>query len=328
MDQADTLRKLMQNRAIQQDAESRSFDDAAESCKQVITISSGKGGVGKSILTANIGAILARSGLRVLLVDGDFGLANLDILLGVHADTSLEQVLQGEASVQDTVIGIEQNLWLLPASSGLSEARNWDPSAKTKLARLFDNFPWEMDVVLVDSGAGIQENVISLHSPSFHSVVVLTPEPTSLTDAYGMIKTLRRKAGVNHVGIIVNQVTDAREGRVTFQKLKDVAARFIDVEFEYLGHCQRDEKITQSVMKRKILLDLDARAPAVPCMELLAKRMKTSWLGWEEALSRGASEGSSDPKLLAQMSAATSPGSPGSQANPRFWRTLLGEVSV
>ena len=100
--------------------------------------------------------------------------------------------------------------------------------------------------------------MLSLHQPEFESVVVLTPEPTALTDAYGLIKLLRRQVGIKRASVIVNQVTDGREGTQTFQKLKDVAAKFVDVQLEYLGHWQRDEKITTGVIKRKILLDLDA----------------------------------------------------------------------
>src|SRR6185312_4235564 len=101
-------------------------------------------------------------------------------------------------------------------------------------------------------GAGIQENVLSLHRPEFESVVLLTPEPTALTDAYGLIKMLRRLVGIRRASVIVNQVTDGREGTQTFQRLKDVAAKFVDVQLEYLGHWQKDEKIKQAVIHRKI----------------------------------------------------------------------------
>jgi flagellar biosynthesis protein FlhG len=139
-----------------------------------------------------------------------------------------------------------------------------------------------MDVILVDLGPGVQESVLSLHNPAWSSVVILTPEPTSLADAYGLIKLLRRDRGVRHVSVIVNQVTEARDGLLTFQRLRDVAARFVDIQLEYLGHCPKDEKFAQSVVRRKILLDSFGEASAtratvaVRALELLAKRIRES----------------------------------------------------
>jgi flagellar biosynthesis protein FlhG len=304
-DQADTLRRIMQQR---EDEERAEFEGPTHApARHVITFSSGKGGTGKSVLAANLGALLARSGLRVMLVDGDFGLANLDLILNVQPHAwegsggearfaTLEDVLEGQAQVQEAVVGIEPNLWLLPARSGLSGARLRPGTDRAMLARLFERFPWEMDVLLVDLGPGISESVVSMHSPEFSSVVILTPEPTALADAYGLIKLLRRERGVVKVSVIVNRVTDAREALLTFQKLRDVAARFVDVQLEYLGHCPEDEKFVQSVMKRKILLDLSGEvagtqsrgmregSPAVAALELLSKRLR-SGLESQEALS-------------------------------------------
>jgi flagellar biosynthesis protein FlhG len=268
-DQAETLRRLMQQRpgnSIAGSDASRSnsaFSDSAfiledatpARCAPVLTISSGKGGVGKSCMASHLGTLLARAGLRVMLVDGDFGLANLDILLGVQPTATLEQVLSGQAKLQDSIVGVEPNLWLVPAASGIMDVRHSDIGTRHRIARLFEDCPWEMDLIILDIGAGIQSNVLSLHSPAFKSVIVLTPEPTSLTDAYGLIKTLSRTSAVAEFHILVNQVTDAREARAVYHRLKDVADRFIDVRIEFLGFCEKDEKITQSVMNRKILLD-------------------------------------------------------------------------
>jgi flagellar biosynthesis protein FlhG len=313
-DQAETLRRLMLHRDSSSDSR-----EAPAMSSHVITVASGKGGVGKSCIVANLGAILARSGLRVLLVDGDFGLANLEILFGVHGEARIEHVMAGKATLKEAVLGLEPNLWLLPASTGLMDAKLWEPSDRGKLITLLESCPWEMDVILLDVGSGIQENVLSLHSSSYHSLVVVTPEPTSITDSYGLIKLLRKRMGIRHVNVVVNKVTNGREGQVTFQKIKDVASKFVDIQLEYLGHLQRDEKITQSVMKRKILLDLDKAAVSISCLELLAKRIRSTCLGWvgEDGLERShASRFKDEPALLAPRNSA------------KFWRTLLGEVKV
>ncbi|MGZ3699718.1 MAG: AAA family ATPase, partial [Bdellovibrionota bacterium] len=161
MDQAETLRRLMQQRGA--------LDDVAESTRaaRVLTFASGKGGVGKSTLVSNLGALLARNGHKVLLVDGDFGLANLDIILGVHAETTIEEVLAGRSSIQEAIVGVEPNLWLLPAATGFLASRGSELAVRARLLRLLETCPWEMDFILVDAGAGIHENVQSLHNPLF-----------------------------------------------------------------------------------------------------------------------------------------------------------------
>jgi flagellar biosynthesis protein FlhG len=350
MDQANTLRQLMRERAAL-DSVSPQADTPGP---RVFTIASGKGGVGKSLLAANLGALLARSGLRTMLVDGDTGLANLDILLGLPVESrpTLEQVLSGEARLKDAIVGVEPNLWLIPAATGLLELRQGGPETRLRLLEMFKDCPWEMDVVLIDAGAGIGPNVLSLQHASFGSIVVLTPDPTSLADAYSLIKLARRDAGVRRFSIAVNQVTDGRHGLSVFQKLKDVAARFSDAELEYLGHCPRDEKIAASVLKRKILIDLDQGAPAVACLELLAKRMggkcRMDRVAAESSNATSYATSSDSPNVLSPLrmgqtsaksektAAAEASGvssrfqeeparaAPGNTA--KFWRALLGEV--
>jgi flagellar biosynthesis protein FlhG len=325
-DQADTLRRLMQERGEQRDrnhdAHHPMHDDRAPSAR-VITVASGKGGVGKSCLTANLGAWLARSGLRVLLVDGDTGLANLDILLGLAPEhrATLEQVLEGRARIQDAIVGVEPNLWLIPAAAGLQEMRHGGPESRLRLMEVFESCPWEMDVILVDAGAGIGPHVLSLHSPAFDSLVVLTPEPTSLSDAYSLIKMARWNAGVRKVGIVVNQSVDGRQGQAVFQKLKDIAARFLDVELEYIGHWVKDEKITQSVMKRKILLDLEGGAPSLASLELLGKRIsaKSQAVPANQVLRSDSWSARTQGMHAGAVKTGNTAG---------FWRTLLGEVKT
>lgn len=324
-DQAETLRRLMQQRP--QFSNTDTYTHSIQEIGQtrgvpVLTVSSGKGGVGKSCLSAHLGTLLARSGLRVMLVDGDFGLANLDIMLGVQPVATLEQVLAGEARLQDAVIGVEPNLWLVPAASGVMNVRQSDLPTRQRIARLFDDCPWEMDVIIMDVGAGIQSNVLSLHSPAFKSVIVLTPEPTSLTDAYGLIKTLCRNTAVAEFHVLVNRVTDAREAKATFQRLKDVADRFIDVRIEFLGHCERDEKITQAVMNRKILLDWNgSESGAVRSLRSLAMNVQEKFL--EPTLAKNELERESDADLESSLSVGSLVGN-----TARFWRTLLVPDSV
>lgn len=310
MDQADTLRRMMLKRQISpQSGTGAGVLKTQSRGPKIMTVASGKGGVGKSCFSATIGTMLARSGHRVLLIDGDHGLANLDIILNVQPTATLDQVLEGEASIQEAVLGVEPNLWLIPAASGLVDFKNADLETRTRLLGVLEQCPWEMDFVIVDAGAGIGNNVLSLHHPQFESVVMLTPEPTSLTDAYGLIKLLRRQ-GIKQASVVVNQVTDGREGTQVFQRLKDVAAKFVDIQLEYLGHWQRDEKIKQAIIQRKILLDLDSGASSLPSLQLLVKRFQTKF------------SGQSDEKTMTGL-AHVAPKNTG-----MFFRTLLGEVKA
>lgn len=301
---------------------------------KILTIASGKGGVGKSCFCAHIGTLLARSGYRVLLIDGDFGLANLDILLNVQVNmepiATFEQVMQGSATIQQAVVGIEPGLWLIPATSGLMDFKQADRATRENLIRVFDQCPWEMDFIILDAGAGIQENVLSLHDSDFESIIMLTPEPTALADAYGLIKLLRRQVGIKRANVIVNRVTDGREGTQAFQKLKEVAARFIDVQLDYLGHWQKDEKVTESVMKRKILLDLYPGAQSVPSLQLLAKRFQAKFIDGadDKSLPSHARGGSVSASSLRTGRFKDEPAhqAPGNTAG--FFRTLLGEVKA
>lgn len=316
MDQADTLRRLMQQqRKVEPGTPVRAGSP------QVITVASGKGGVGKSCFSASLGTLLARRGKRVLLVDGDQGLANLDILLNVQPTATLDQVLEGKASIQEAIVGVEPNLWLIPSASGLVDFRQADRETRSALVSLFEDCPWEMDFIILDAGAGIQNNVLSLHSPAFESIVMLTPEPTALTDAYGLIKLLRRQVGIKRCSVIVNQVTDGREGTQTFQRLQEVAAKFIDVQLEYLGHWQRDEKIKQAIIQRKTLLDLDSGASSLPSLELLAKRFTTKFVGQAKSATVVAS--ALRTGRFTDEPAQVAPGNTG-----QFFRTLLGEVKA
>jgi flagellar biosynthesis protein FlhG len=329
MDQAETLRRLMQQR---QDAGSKHYFASKARGPRVITVASGKGGVGKSCLVANLGTLLARQGQKVLVVDIDFGLANLDILLNVQPAATLEQVLEGSANLQEAVVGVEPNLWLIPSVSGvvdgLMDFRGTDSSTRTRLADLFESFPWEMDFILMDVGAGIHANVLSLHHASFETTVVVTPEPTSLTDAYGLIKTLKRKVGIRRAGVVVNQVTDGREGTRVFQKLNDVANRFMDVQLEYLGHWQKDEKVSEAVLKRKTLIDLDEGALSIPSLQLLTKRFQSQTQKFDNSVekSRHGSVSGASPLRTGRFTDEPAQAAPGNTAG--FWRTLLGEVKA
>lgn len=303
-DQADTLRKLMRDR------ERGAQDPSAQSgyFPQVITIASGREGVGKTCLTANLGLAFARSGLKVILVncspEGSREQANLDDLLQCKKGALGRKTLSGllePPEFKNRVLWAETNLWFLPASAGLNEIRSIDSKDRESVLSSLGTLPVVADVILVDAGAGLEPNVISLHHPENESVIVLTPDSQTLCDSSKLIRQVRRRRGVGRVTVIVNRVTDGREGRKVFQNFQGLSDQFMDVDLEYLGHWEQDEKVSQSVEKRRILLDLDPEAPSASCIKLLAKRLRSKCMDGGE-------------------SAHLAPGN-----TARFWKTLLCE---
>ncbi len=318
-DQADTLRKLMQQREGAEASVQILESDTPSPGPIVLSVASGKGGVGKSCLVANLATTLARAQVRVMVVDCDYGLANLDILFGVQAEATVDQVLAGEARMQDALVGVEPNLWLLPSASGVLRARTRNWCERERVLSMLEGCPWEMDVIILDAGAGIHDSVLDLHSPSFRSLLVVTPEPTSLADGYALIKKLRQVSGTTRFEVVVNQVQDAREAQAVYQKLRDTASRFLDVEVAYLGHLARDEKIAQSVRKRKILVDWEPGAAFSKCIGLISKRIQRD-------LGIGV-EGDVSGVGLSRFREEPAQDAPGNVAKA-FFKPLLGEVNA
>jgi MinD-like ATPase involved in chromosome partitioning or flagellar assembly len=250
IDQADTLRRLMGKRVV-------SADRVAE--PRVFTISGCRGGVGVSSIVANVGKVLAQSGYSVLLVDGGSGLTKLQHLFGVYNSVRPEDV-------DDLIPRLAPNIRLFDYS-GLS------PEMHEHTLGLLRGYRCRVDVVIVDAGVVTGESKFSFHNPIYENVVILTSESSAITEACDLIQSLRRRASIMRCGVIVNQVTDGRAGIGAWKKLKELVGQRLGVDAAYLGHCIYDEKYTEAVMKRKILLELVPGAPSVSCLRLLAKSM-------------------------------------------------------
>ncbi len=246
---------------------------------RVIAITSGKGGVGKTNIVANLGFALSRLGEKVLMLDADLGLGNLDVLLGLAPKYNLSHVVSGEKSIQEIILKGPGNIEILPASSGIQGLTQLSKQQKiqilTKLDLLIDSF----DVLLIDTAAGISTNVLDFNATAQEIIVVVSPEPTSLTDAYALIKVLSLKYSEKHCKLLVNQAASDQEGREIYKQLNMVAERFLDISVEYFGCVLFDEKVTESVKRQQIILELYPDSPASKCFGILAKKaknMKTS----------------------------------------------------
>jgi flagellar biosynthesis protein FlhG len=228
----------------------------------VIAVTSGKGGVGKTNISANLAIALGQRGSRVLAIDADLGLANMDIIMGVAPSYTTADLVAGEASIDEVIIQGAPNVWLLPGASGAHDLANLGDSARRNLFTHVDGLDERFDAIVVDTGAGIGSNAIGFAAAAKDIVLVVTPEPTSVADAYGMLKVLCTRCAVRRVHVLANMVASASDGEHVFRRLVALADRFLNVGLDYLGAIPRDASLSRSVMRGEPVLTAYPRSPA------------------------------------------------------------------
>ncbi len=217
----------------------------------VITISSGKGGVGKTLTTVNIAVAARRMGQSVLILDGDLGLANVDVVLGLSARYNIREVLDGHAELKDIVVQGPLGIDLIPSGSGVSSLTRLSPAQKQQIQDQIDRLEEAYDLLLIDTGAGIADNVIHFASTADKNVIVTTPEPHAMTDAYALIKVLAEENQVKAFHLLVNQTRSPEEGFKVADRIAEVAMRFLNVRVNHLGNVPYDPQVPKSVMQRR-----------------------------------------------------------------------------
>ncbi len=258
-DQASSLRRMNQARLV-----------------KVIAVTGGKGGVGKTNITLNTGIAMAKQGKRVMVLDADLGLANVDVLLGLRVEKNLSHVLSGECTLDEVLVEGPHGIKIAPASSGTQSMTELSPVQHAGLIRAFSELRTPIDVLLVDTAAGISDMVLSFAKASQEILVVVCDEPTSLTDAYALIKILNRDHGVYKFKVVANMVRSMREGQELFAKLSKVTSRFLDVALELVATVPFDENIRKSVRKQSAIVDAFPSSPAAKAVTGLATRV-LSW---------------------------------------------------
>ena len=222
---------------------------------RVISVTSGKGGVGKTTSTINLGLALVQNGHKVLILDADLGLANVNIMLGFKPHKTIDDLIKGDAKIDDVIVSHHSGIDIIPATSGVYEVTNLEDDAKRILLEAFEELYGVYDYLLIDTSAGIGSNVLYFNLASEKVLVILDPEPTSITDAYALIKVLS-KEGVNEFEILVNRADVGNDGRDTFKKLLTATDRFLNVQVNFLGAIQEDNSVTESIMRQSPLLSL------------------------------------------------------------------------
>lgn len=273
-DQADTLRQLARNaKRATQSATVQQENGASQNGIRVISVTSGKGGVGKSNVVANLAMALADIGKKVLVIDADLGVGNLDVLLGLSPQYNLNHVLSGERSLPEIIVEVTPNIKLIPAGSGVQEYTSLGQHEKLKLLDELDMLEDEFDIMIIDTEAGISENVTYFTVAAQEIVVVVTPEPTSITDVYALIKLLATRYSEHHFKVLVNMARDSEDALEVFRKLANVAGRFLDISLDYLGCVVRDEKLIEAVKRQKAVCELFPNSEAAGCFATLARRV-------------------------------------------------------
>jgi len=239
----------------------------------IIAITSGKGGVGKTNIVANLGYALRKSNKKVLILDSDFGLGNLDVLLGLAPKYNLSHVISGEKKVSQIILDGPGGIKILPAASGIQELTNLNNEQKWKVINNIDTIIGDYDFLLIDTAAGITSNVLYFNVSAQEIVVVVTPEPTSITDAYALMKVLSLQYNEKNFKLLVNCVADEQEAREVFYQISKVADRFLNISIEYLGKVAGDKNVKIGVKKQKIISELVPASPASLDFKVLAKKI-------------------------------------------------------
>lgn len=259
---------------------------AADATKgaRILAITSGKGGVGKTFVSANLAAALTRRGLRVLVLDADLGLANLDVVLNLHPKITLHDVFTGKATLEEAVVPAPGGFSVVLAGSGMVEYSRLTPEVRSQFLSVIQALAPRFDVILLDTGAGISDVVLFSVSLASEVLIVATPEPTSLTDAYAAIKVLATQQKRQHVRMIVNQAARPGDGRAIVSQLQQVLDRFVTtdsgrpVRLVHMGDIPADMSVREAVMRRQLLLLNTPGCPAALAVSQLAGKIESSMI--------------------------------------------------
>lgn len=258
-DQASGLRRMNQSKAI-----------------KVIAVTGGKGGVGKTNVSLNTAIAMGQMGKKVLVLDADLGLANCDVMLGLRSEKNLSHVLSGECELDDIIVHGPAGIHIVPAASGTTSMVELTPAEHAGLIRAFTELKTDYDVLIVDTAAGISDMVLSFSRAAQDIMVVVCDEPSSITDAYALMKVLSREHDVYRFKVVANMVRSLKEGQELYAKLSKVADRFLDISLELVATIPFDENMRKSVRKQKAIVELFPKSPAAIAIKSLAVKA-LSW---------------------------------------------------
>jgi flagellar biosynthesis protein FlhG len=261
VDQAANLRKLFVAKS-----------DAKQSKTRTIAITSGKGGVGKTSLSVSLAISLARDNTRVTLLDADLGLANVNVVLGTIPKFNLYHVIKGKKKVTDIIVQVPEGIKIIAGAPGYHQLANLDEKVRERFISELDVLKDE-DFLIIDTGAGVSQNVLSFITAADEIIVVTTPEPTAITDAYGIIKSIAAQSSENTIRLVVNRVASVSEARRVADRIINIASQFLNIKVENLGFVYEDPFVAKSVRHQKPFIVGYPKSKASACINLIADKI-------------------------------------------------------
>jgi len=250
-----------------------SANDPKTILPRMIAVSSGKGGVGKTNIVANLGYILSSLGKKILIMDTDLGLGNLDVLLGITPRYNISHVISGEKVIADIMVDGPGKMKILPASSGIQALTHLTSAQMDLISDQMLHIVNSFDVILIDTAAGISSNVLYFNASAQDVCVVVTPDLTAITDAYALMKVLSIQYDIAGFRLLVNQVGKEEEAREIFNHLELITRQFLDISIQFMGHILKDDNIPKGVRSQKMVTDLFPKSPASECFKVVARQI-------------------------------------------------------
>jgi flagellar biosynthesis protein FlhG len=239
----------------------------------VLAVTSGKGGVGKTNVTVNVAIAMAKLGLRVAVLDADFGLGSIDVMLGLTPGAHVGHVLAGEKRLQDVIVRGPHGITIIPASSGLQSLTALSSTQRQRLFTALDSACHDLDFLLIDTASGISDNVMDMLKLAERVVVVTSLEPSAIVDAYALTKVLTASDASKEIGVVVNGASSAEDAGVAFRQLETAIRRFLNRSVSYYGHIADDPAVRDSVLVQRAIVDHLPQSPASRCYRIVASRL-------------------------------------------------------
>jgi len=281
-DQAEKLREIMRHKKNAPDsAEKRQpgYDDRGERKTRIITVTSGKGGVGKTNLSVNMALSFARMGKKVVVMDADLGLANVNVMLNMIPKYNLYHVIKKQKTIHEILVETEYGISIVAGASGFSQIANMGDQERHDFISELDTLSFA-DIIIIDTSAGVSSNVLDFIAAADDAIIITTPEPTAITDAYGIIKIIAMEYDGLNIGLklVVNRARGAAEAKSVAERMTNIAGQFLNLKVDYLGFIYDDPAVPNAVRQQKPFVIVDPKSKASLCVQHLVERMDKSKL--------------------------------------------------
>jgi flagellar biosynthesis protein FlhG len=275
-DQAERLREMMRNQGSGPEAPSRAADAKKT---RIITITSGKGGVGKTNMSVNMALAYARLGKKVVVMDADLGLANVNVMLNMVPKFNLYHVIRKQKTMREILLETEYGISIVAGASGFSKIANLNEAERQDFINELDTLS-NADIIIIDTSAGVSSNVMDFIAAADDAVIITTPEPTAITDAYGIIKIIATEIDNLNIGLklVVNRVKSVAEAKKVADRMTSIAGQFLNLKVEYLGFIYDDLAVSHAVLRQRPFMVVDPKCRASLCVQHIVGRMEKSEL--------------------------------------------------